>query len=131
MFHNPHFRRVPFRYKVAYALPGKSGPISPFEYARLKPDYAMEIDCEQVKELIRPPVQFRKGFVVIESDELLDIVAVYSAGTPKEVRTLHTERVQPLVRESSPVVSRGCGGVAAPVAGDGGINNRRIESLPI
>ena len=99
--HNPHFRRVPFRYKVAYALPGKSGPISPFEYERLKPDYAMEIDCEQVKQLFDDPVPYRKGFVVIESDEVLDIVAVYSAGTPKEVRTLHTERVHPLVRETS------------------------------
>jgi hypothetical protein len=37
-----------------------------------------------------------KGFVVVESDVELDVVAVYAAaGQDDQVETLHTERVPP------------------------------------
>src|SRR5579864_1005277 len=44
--HNPSYRPVGFRKKVAVALPGeKPGPISEFFEAHLNPDQALEIDC--------------------------------------------------------------------------------------
>lgn len=92
--HNPSCTSVRFRYKVALAFPGEPGEVSPFKEVSLGPDQAFEIDCAQVRELIESDQRFLKGFVVIESEHELDVVAVYTAGAP-EVRTLHTERVVP------------------------------------
>jgi hypothetical protein len=99
--HNPTYRTVDLRVKVALALPGlKPGAVSKFYDAKLGPDEALEIDCPDIfnPEIFkfREPMQadFLKGFVVIESEVELDVVAVYTAaGREKQVETLHTERV--------------------------------------
>jgi hypothetical protein len=98
--HNPtRCQDAHFRWKVAVASPGQPGPIS--AYSRLlplRPDEALEIDCPQVMKAVsqQPPLKFVKGYVVIESDIELDVVAVYS-GTPGPCgsNSFHTERVQP------------------------------------
>ena len=62
--------------------------------AELGPDEALEIDCPDISKLAHTDAGFLKGFVVIESEVELDVVAVYTAaGRDEQVETLHTERV--------------------------------------
>lgn len=97
--HNPSkCKQANFRWKVAVANPGEPGPVT--AYSRtvpLRPDQALEVDCQQVMKVVPPPQpRFVKGYVVIESDIELDVVAVYS-GTPGACgsNSFHTERVLP------------------------------------
>jgi CARDB len=89
--HNPSHRVVKFRYKVAIALPLKPGRVTDWHSLRLRDDEALEIDRETVLRLA--DAKFVKGFVVIESSQELDVVAVYTAAPTKGVETIHTERV--------------------------------------
>ncbi len=93
--HNPLYREIGLRAKVAAALPGlKPGHVSKFRDAKLGPDEALEIDCPDIRTLAETKEDFIKGFVVIESNVELDVVAVYTAsGKEETVETLHTERV--------------------------------------
>ena len=94
--HNPTYDSIRFAVKAAVALPGlQPGSVSPFVGARLGPDEALEIDCPDVRKLLRVDhSEFLKGFVVLESEVELDVVAVYTAaGRDGSVSTLHTERV--------------------------------------
>jgi hypothetical protein len=99
--HNPTRRPVRFRKKVATALPHEEpGPVSEFADAKLGPDEALEIDREDIFEHADAEKEFLKGFVVIESEVELDVVAVYTAaGRERGVETFHTERVSPRRRE--------------------------------
>lgn len=95
--HNPDkCKDAHFRWKVAVALPGGQGIITAFQQTKpLSPDGAIEIDCPQVMQIFLPAAPaFLKGYVVIESDIELDVVAVYtgSAGTGGG-NSFHTERV--------------------------------------
>jgi hypothetical protein len=93
--HNPLYKSVGFRVKVAIGLPGlKAGPVSRFINTKLGPDEALEIDCPDIQKIAGQRSDFAKGFVVIESSTELDVVAVYTAsGSTGQVETLHTERV--------------------------------------
>jgi hypothetical protein len=95
--HNPTYEEIRFRKKIAVALPEeKPGPVSKFFDANLGPDQALEIDCPDIFKHAETDADFLKGFVVIESDVELDVVAVYTAaGRDGQVVTLHTERVYP------------------------------------
>lgn len=98
--HNPDkCKEAHFRWKVAVAAPGKAGPVSAYQRTlTLRPDEALEIDCPQVAQAFPPPAPtFVKGYVVIESDIELDVVAVYSGtqGGNTLLSSFHTERVQP------------------------------------
>jgi hypothetical protein len=95
--HNPAYRDVGFRKKIAIALPGeKPGPVSEFFRAKLGPDEALEIDREDILKHAESGDGLLKGFVVIQSHVELDVVAVYTAaGRDQLVETLHTERVPP------------------------------------
>ena len=101
--HNPTYTTVRFRIKIAVALPGlEPGPVSKFFDAKLGPDQALEIDCPDIFKYAKTEADFLKGFVVIETDVELDVVAVYTAaGRDGEVATLHTERV-PARRQGAP-----------------------------
>jgi hypothetical protein len=100
--HNPLYRDVRFRVKVAVALPGlKPGPVSQFHDVSLGPDEALEIDGPDILKLARQKATFLKGFVVIESETELDVVTVYSASPADgQVQTLHTERVPARMRKA-------------------------------
>jgi hypothetical protein len=93
--HNPADEAAVFRKKVAVALPGeKPGPVSRFFDARLGPDEAFEIDCPDILRHAATRGDFLKGFVVIETDVELDVVAVYTAaGASRQIETLELERV--------------------------------------
>src|SRR5947209_5176431 len=96
--HNPNkCQQANFRWKVAVASPGQPGPISAYSRTMpLRPDEALELDCQQIMKAFTQPPKFLKGYVVIESDVELDVVAVYT-GTPGPCgsNSFHTERVQP------------------------------------
>lgn len=99
--HNPDkCHEAHFRWKVVVATPLGQPPTVPV-YQRprvLGPDLALEIDCRQVIQTFPPPVPtFVKGYVVIESDIELDVVAVYSGtqGGNTLLSSFHTERVPP------------------------------------
>jgi hypothetical protein len=95
--HNPTYTAIRFRIKIAVALPGlKPGPVSKFFDAELGPDQALEIDCPVIFKYAGTEADFLKGFVVIETDIELDVVAVYTAaGRDEQVETMHTERIPP------------------------------------
>ncbi|MBI1744562.1 DUF11 domain-containing protein [Candidatus Acetothermia bacterium] len=91
--HNPGAGNVDFKKKVALTFPPgseKPGDISKIFGVSLGPDRAFEIDCRDIAKLAFPPPppqfppdgvvpDFIKGFVVIESPQLLDVVAVYTS----------------------------------------------------
>lgn len=93
--HNPTERGVRFRKKIAVAgRREKPGPVSRFFDAKLGPDEALEIDCPDIRRHAQVHEEFLKGFVVLESQTELDVVAVYTAaGDDGQVETLHVERV--------------------------------------
>jgi len=95
--HNPSERGIIFRYKVAVALPElKPGPVSKFIKGKLEPDEASEIDCPDIFRLIESRERFLKGFVVIQSQYELDVVAVYTAaGSNDYIETMDIERITP------------------------------------
>jgi hypothetical protein len=102
--HNPTEDDITFRKK--FALPGRGSeqsgdkPEKHFD-AQLKPDAALEIDCPDIRKHTGVDERFLKGFVVLESDVELDVVAVYTgAGGDGQVETLHTERVPPRRRQA-------------------------------
>lgn len=72
--HNPNAREVRFRMKLA------STEITDFIHESLKPDQATKVDCSRVRDFGNPPIHGFEGFLVIESTQSLDVVAVYTAG---------------------------------------------------
>jgi hypothetical protein len=99
--HNPTYAGIGFRKKITIALPGeKAGPVSKFFDARLGPDEALEIDCPDIRKHAQSEADFLKGFVVIESEVELDVVAVYTAaGAEGQIEAMEIERVPPRRRE--------------------------------
>lgn len=99
--HNPDYTRTGFRTKVALALPGHPGKITPWFPASLGPDEAMEIDCPQIRAAVQAPGNdLLKGFAVIQTkstDRTLDIVPVYTAGNAVHVFTLDVDHPSPKV----------------------------------
>lgn len=102
--HNPsNCETAQFAWKVASAGPEiSSGVMTRFFEQEIRPDAAIEIGCAEAVSRILPllsgPIDpnnaLFEGWVVIESDVELDVVAVYSAGPRKgELSTMHTERV--------------------------------------
>lgn len=92
--HNPLRKPVAFYKKVAVALPRQEpGPVTEFLPARLGPDEAFDIDESDIRRIARHKASPFTGFVVIESPEELDVVAVYTAGSGRGVKTLALERV--------------------------------------
>jgi hypothetical protein len=97
--HNPDkCRSARFRWKVAIARRlGEDIEVPLYQSFRvLGPDQAVEIDCDVISQVLPPPAPgFIKGYVVLESDMELDVVAVYSGGQAgcAALSSIHTERV--------------------------------------
>lgn len=94
--HNPGSETVQFRQKLALTREGQQpGPISDFWDGALKPDQALEIDCNDMIRRAPLRTRFLKGFAVIQSPSDLDIVAVYTAAASPRgtVVDLEIERV--------------------------------------
>jgi hypothetical protein len=160
--HNPDkCKDAHFRMKLGIAQLNLLSPVTQYlgPFA-LRPDGLFELDCPFIKLMaglaVFPAPAFVKGYLVIESDIALDVVAVYS-GSAGTSNSFHTERVparcvpvcEDLVlplntgfadwRTSStkaPVVLIPTGGWGAPPLGsqwvsevgpDTGVNTRRYE----
>lgn len=93
--HNPTNKPVKWRFKVALTeRAGESGYVSRFVDRRLGPDEATEIDCGEITRIADLSRRLHDGFVVVESDIELDIIAVLTAaGQTGKIETLSTERV--------------------------------------
>lgn len=101
--HNPN-RRNQLTYKVAVAAQGKPGPMTGFQPVMdLSYDQALDVDCRLIRARIEqagiplPPAIFVTGFLVVQSRQELDVVAVYTAApvATNQVSSIHTERVLP------------------------------------
>lgn len=99
--HNPsRCDSVRFLWKVAVGTPFGSKEkrmVTGFREVILGPDEAIEIDCPDAFRLLKEhkfSSPFVKGWVVLEAEGALDVVAVYSSAFEKgPVSTFHTERV--------------------------------------
>jgi hypothetical protein len=108
--HNPARNEVHFRKKVAIGLPAeKAGPVSQFFRARLGPDEALEIDREDIFRHSPLREGLLKGFVVVESEMELDVVAVYTAAAADgaieifEIERVPARRIQEGLPDLIPV----------------------------
>jgi hypothetical protein len=88
--HNPQRKTVELRKKLAVA----GGGISKFINQKLEPDAAARVDCADVPSFDLHLIHGFEGFIVIESTQSLDVVAVYTAGARgAEVASIDVEHV--------------------------------------
>lgn len=87
--HNPNKETASLRMKIAVS----GGPISKFKKSKLSPDEAAKVDCSAIGNFGIHAIHGVEGFLVIESDLSLDVIAVYTAGKG-EVQSIDVERVR-------------------------------------
>lgn len=89
--HNPNKETAGLRMKIAIA----GGPISDFQKSKLGPDEAVKVDCSGIANFGIQPIHGVEGFLVIESNLSLDVIAVYTAGKRGgEVESIAVEQVR-------------------------------------
>lgn len=114
--HNPNDAEVKFSKKLALTHPPKeqeAGQVIVIGEDVLKPDEALEVDCEDIKRTLFPkgfPAPYIKGFVVIRSSASLDVTAVYTAAKPRgflssrKVTSIDVEQIRERQLEEAPQV---------------------------
>jgi hypothetical protein len=81
---NPNSKTVKFTKKLSLTYPPEAqepGAVYNISTDKLAPDEALEVDCEDLKrKLFRGglPARYIKGFVVIRSEDSLDVTGVYT-----------------------------------------------------
>jgi hypothetical protein len=100
--HNPWCQDVDYQVKlVVSGADGNEDTITLFQPFTLKPDGATEFDSAGFTALLFPVVlpAFLEGYFIIECEQELDVVAVYSGNMlcNGELATMETERVPPRV----------------------------------
>lgn len=92
---NPSDGTVSFRKRFSVGLSEqKPGVLTAFESARLGPRRAFRVECPEVFRATGSGDSFTEGFLIIESPEILRVVAVYSAaGTSGWVETLDVQSI--------------------------------------
>ena len=98
--HNPHnTKSVKFAKKFSRAYPYQMpGPMSEFVKGVIEPHEAIEVECHEIRKRLPSPMtkEFREGFVMIQSQEKLNVTAVYtSRASSGEVSSLDIQVVQP------------------------------------
>lgn len=87
---NPNAESVEFDKELALTFPPEEqrpGQIIPIAADRLGPDEALEVDCMDIQRRLFPngfPASYIKGFVVIQSNQRLDVTAVYTTASLNE-----------------------------------------------
>ena len=71
----------------------------------LQPMDAVFIDCRDIARILEDPIRASDGFVVIETDRMVDVTAVYTAfnrrlDAPSEGVSIDVESIQPRVRRA-------------------------------
>lgn len=94
--HNPNPKPASFRMKLALATSTKVDPpqISKFLKEEVKPDQATKVDCSRLGEFGNQPIHGFEGFLVIESNLSLDVVAVYTAAHGAEGVSIDVEYIR-------------------------------------
>lgn len=87
--HNPNKETASLRMKIAVA----GGPISKFKNSKLGPDEAAKVDCSAIRNFGIHAIHGVEGFLVIESNLSLDVIAVYTAGKG-DVQSIDVEQVR-------------------------------------
>ena len=72
----------------------------------LQPMDAVFIDCRDIARILEDPIRASDGFVVIETDRMVDVTAVYTAfnrrlDAPSEGVSIDVESIQPRVRRAA------------------------------
>ncbi|PVE22764.1 hypothetical protein DC522_19140 [Microvirga sp. KLBC 81] len=97
--HNPNSKPAKFTKKLSLTYPPDAqepGAVYNISTDTLKPDEALEVDCEDLKRNLfhnNLPTQYIKGFIVIKSNASLDVTGVYttrSLDAPCCPQTVHT-----------------------------------------
>lgn len=91
--HNPWRHEVKYAVKLAISGPhGRPGDVFPFHLHQLGPDEATEYDH---LDFMPNPPSFLESYFVIESEEELDVVGVYTGAAvqDKHLGAMHMERV--------------------------------------
>jgi hypothetical protein len=85
--HNPHSQSIFFLKKsvIAQSEDEERGPISNLVRDGLKPDQALSINCNDIVDLFNQTSSFGDGFVVLLSNEKLDVSAVYTTQSSIDV----------------------------------------------
>lgn len=108
--HNPNDRVTTFFRKLALAYPPRGeepGKIIELGLGRLRYDEAMKVDCETVRERAfggKFPSGYIDGFLVIQSEQSIDVTAVYStsaldaAGAAASHSSIDVEPIRERVR---------------------------------
>ena len=98
--HNPN-NRVELRMKLALVFPPAAqapGPVSGFTNHELGRDEGLQVDCQEIPSEFFPGATlppYVMGFLVIESDRSIDVIASYTAGDPNgSVHSIDVERVR-------------------------------------
>jgi hypothetical protein len=101
--HNPSLERdAQLWYKAVVSdKPPKLEQPSAFKRAALMPDYALQIDCVTVRELVAASHPFIEGWVVIVTPAELNVSPVYTAGSTAtiypvqsiDVHTVHPSKI--------------------------------------
>ncbi|MEP7266322.1 MAG: hypothetical protein ABI844_01760 [Saprospiraceae bacterium] len=86
--HNPWTKPIKLRVKIAWPI-----EISRFLPYELKPDGVLALSCEQINEFGIHLIHGFEGFMVVESDASIDVIAVYMAGE-KSVATVDVEQIK-------------------------------------
>jgi hypothetical protein len=89
--HNPNSQVVRFRKKIAVIGHDPSRYVGD----ELKPDHATKVDCGDItRDFGISFIHGIEGFLVIESTDSLDVIAVYTAGkNGREVESIDVEHV--------------------------------------
>ena len=88
--HNPQNVVVKFRKKIASPI-----GISKWFDGALKPDEVQRITCSQLRDFGLHLIHGFEGFLVIESIQSIDVVAVYTAcGQGQQVSTMDVEQIK-------------------------------------
>jgi hypothetical protein len=68
-----------YKYKLALAKAGKDGSILAFKKTTIKADGAQFYACRDIRKIYElPDATLLDGFFIIESEEPLDVIAVYT-----------------------------------------------------
>lgn len=96
--HNPHSQSIFFLKKavIAQSEDEERGPISNLVRDGLKPDQALSINCNDIFNLFNQTSSFGDGFVVLLSNEKLDVSAVYTTQSSIDV-----EYIKPTITNAS------------------------------
>ena len=98
--HNPSRKETKYRVKLVLAEP------SQFIKGALAPNHGTRWDCDRITNAFGPFIHGIEGFLVIESNNSLDVAAVYTAGKiGDQVKSIDVEQIRERLLKEKPCPS--------------------------